>query len=77
HVPTGAVGPMALGTLSVSTYALLATVLFPVMPVALAATLCWIASVVCVSVPAYLFLRARRKAAAHPRVVENAAGNSD
>ncbi len=71
HVPTGAVGPMALGTLSVSTYALLATMLFPMMPTALAAMLCWIASVACVSVPAYLFLRARRKAVAQPLDAES------
>lgn len=60
HVPTGAVGPMALGTLSVSAYALLATMLFPIMPVAAAATLAWLASVLCVSVPAFLFLRRLR-----------------
>jgi hypothetical protein len=60
HVPTGAVGPMALGTLSVSAYALLATLLFPVMPIALAASIAWVLSVACVSVPAYLFLRRQR-----------------
>jgi hypothetical protein len=60
HVPTGAVGPMALGTLSVSAYALLATLLFPLMPIWLAAALCWIAAIACVSVPAYLYLRTRR-----------------
>jgi hypothetical protein len=60
HVPTGAVGPMALGTLSVSAYALLATLLFPVMPLAAAAALAWVLSVACVSVPAYLFLRRQR-----------------
>lgn len=62
HVPTGAVGPMALGTLSVSAYALLATVLFPAMPIALAAAIAWVAAVTCISVPAYAFLRARRRA---------------
>jgi hypothetical protein len=61
HVPTGAVGPMALGTLSVSAYALLATALFPVMPLWAAASIAWIASVGAVSVPAFLFLRWRRR----------------
>lgn len=61
HVPTGAVGPMALGTLSVSTYALLAAVLFPLMPIALAALICWIAAISLASTPAYLFLRSRHR----------------
>ncbi len=65
HVPTGSVGPMALGTLSVSAFALLATALFPLMHVALAASLAWVLAIACVSVPAYFFLRARR-AAPHP-----------
>lgn len=60
HVPTGAVGPMALGTLSVSAYALLAAALFPIMPLWVAASVCWIASVAGVSVPAYLAVRASR-----------------
>ena len=63
HVPTGAVGPMALGTLSVSTYALLAAVVFPLLPVAVAAAVCWIAAVAIASVPAYGYLRWRRRAA--------------
>ena len=61
HVPTGAVGPMAIGTLSVSAYALLATVLFPIMNLAIAAVLCWVLAVGLVSVPAYFFLAHRRK----------------
>ena len=63
HVPTGAVGPMALGTLSVSAYALLAAALFPTMPLWAAASLCWIASVACVSLPAYWLVRATRSRA--------------
>ena len=64
HVPTGAVGPLMLGTLSVSAYALLATALFPLMPVALAATVCWLGAVLVASVPAYAYLRRRRRVAA-------------
>lgn len=60
HVPTGAVGPMALGTVSVSTYALLAALLFPLLPIALAAFVCWVAAIGLASIPAYLFLRSRR-----------------
>jgi hypothetical protein len=61
HVPTGAVGPMALGTLSVSAYALLATWLYPSMGLAWAALLCWILALACVSVPAYAYLAWRRR----------------
>jgi len=57
HVPTGAVGPMTLGTLSVSAYALLATMLFPHLGMVSGAALCWVLAVCLVSVPSYLFLR--------------------
>ena len=59
QVPTGAVGPMMLGTLSVSAYALLASWAFPAMHVAAAAALCWIVATVAVSVPGFLWLRRR------------------
>ena len=59
QVPTGAVGPMMLGTLSVSAYALLAAWAFPAMPTAAAATLCWVLAATAVSVPGYLWLRRR------------------
>jgi len=62
QVPTGSVGPMALGTLSVSAFALLAAWLFPIMPLAPATAIAWTLSIACVSVPAYFFLRARRAA---------------
>lgn len=74
HVPTGAVGPMALGTLSVSAYALLAVVLFPMMNLALAATLAWIGAVALVSVPAYLFVRSRRARQPRAARTDDAAG---
>ncbi len=63
HVPTGAVGPMMLGTLSVSAYALLAAALFPLMPVAIAAAVCWLGAVMIASVPAFAYLRHRRRVA--------------
>jgi hypothetical protein len=59
QVPTGAVGPMMLGTLSVSAYALLAAWAFPAMHVAAAAALCWVVATVAVSVPGFLWLRRR------------------
>lgn len=62
HVPTGSVGPMMLGTLSVSAFVLLALALVPAMPLAPATSIAWIAAVLCVNVPAYLYLRARRAA---------------
>lgn len=66
HVPTGAVGPMALGTLSVSGYAFLAAWLFPILPVGVAAAACWFGSVAAISVPAYAFLAWRRRGRARP-----------
>lgn len=61
HVPTGAVGPMALGTLSVSAYALVAIVLFPSMPLGVAAAACWLIAFCAVSAPAYGYLAWRRR----------------
>jgi len=63
QVPTGAVGPMALGTLSVAAYALLAALLFPRLPVAWAAGACWALSVGAVSLPAWWWLARRRSPA--------------
>jgi hypothetical protein len=57
QVPTGAVGPIILGTTSVSAYALLATVLFPRMPAPAAAAACWALAAGCVSLPSYLWIR--------------------
>ena len=66
QVPTGAVGPMMLGTLSVTAFALLAAELFPRMAPAPAALACWVAATGCVSVPAYLWLTARATSASPP-----------
>lgn len=66
QVPTGAVGPMMLGTLSVTAFALLAAELFPRMAPAPAAAACWLAATACVSVPAYLWLTARSISASRP-----------
>lgn len=66
RVPTGAVGPMMLGTLSVTAYALLAAWLFPVMPAGWAAAACWVAATGCVSVPAYAWLSARATSGSTP-----------
>ena len=59
QVPTGAVGPMMLGTLSVSAYALLAAWAFPAMHVAAAAAACWVVATAAVSLPGYAWLRRR------------------
>ena len=65
-VPTGAVGPMILGSTSVGTFAMLAVAMFPLMSIALAAPLCWLMAVLLINVPAFLFLeRRRRRAALH------------
>lgn len=65
-VPTGAVGPMILGSTSVGTFAMLAVALFPVLPIALAAPVCWMSAVLLINVPAFIVLeRRRRRAAQH------------
>ncbi|MED5487200.1 MAG: hypothetical protein VYB40_05855 [Candidatus Thermoplasmatota archaeon] len=56
-VPSGAVGPMMLGAMSVSFYALLATITLPKYGIALGSVLTWVASIGAVSVPAALWLR--------------------
>jgi hypothetical protein len=66
RVPTGAVGPMMLGTLSVTAYALLAAWLFPLIPAGWAAAACWVAATGCVSVPAYAWLSARATSGSTP-----------
>lgn len=61
QVPAGAAGPMALGTLSVSSFALLAAWLIPAYGLTEGATLAWFVSVGFVSAPAYLYLRSRQR----------------
>jgi hypothetical protein len=63
-VPTGAVGPMILGSTSVGTFAMLAVAMFPLMSIALAAPLCWLMAVLLINVPAFIFLEHRRRRAA-------------
>ncbi|MBR18492.1 MAG: hypothetical protein CMA87_06020 [Euryarchaeota archaeon] len=56
-VPSGAVGPMMLGAMSVSFYALLATITLPKYGIVMGSALTWVASIGVVSVPAALWLR--------------------
>ena len=56
-VPSGAVGPMMLGAMSVSFYALLATFTLPEYGVLIGSTITWVTSIGFVSVPAALWLR--------------------
>ncbi len=56
-VPSGAVGPMMLGAMSVSFYALLATITLPKYGIVMGSALTWVASIGMVSVPAALWLR--------------------
>jgi hypothetical protein len=56
-VPSGAVGPMMLGAMSVSFYALLATFTLPEYGVLIGSVITWVASIGFVSVPAALWLR--------------------
>jgi hypothetical protein len=59
-VPAGAVGPMMLGSTSVSAFALLAATLMPRLGPAPGATLAWGGAVILVTLPAWRFLEARQ-----------------
>ena len=59
EVPSGAVGPMMLGAMSVSFYALLATHTLPEYGVVVGSILTWFASIFAISVPSVLWLRFR------------------
>lgn len=59
-VQGGAVGPMVLGSLSVSVFAILAAVLFPATGPWVGCLICWSMAVVSVSVAVFFFLRWRR-----------------
>lgn len=55
-VPTGAVGPMILGSTSVGTYSLIASWALPSLGVWVGVPLAWVLAVACTSVPAGLWL---------------------
>tara|TARA_B100000676_G_scaffold305932_1_gene361118 strand:+ start:193 stop:1032 length:840 start_codon:yes stop_codon:yes gene_type:complete len=56
-VPAGAIGPMMLGANSISVYALIAHFTLPALGLATGALLAWLASIILISVPAWLWLR--------------------
>lgn len=58
-LPAGAVGPMMLGSSSVSVYALLTVLTFPALGTGAGAVVAWAGAFVFASVPAALWLRAR------------------
>lgn len=60
-VPVGAVGPMMLGSTSVSAFALLAATLMPLAGPTGGALLAWLGSVLLVTLPAWLFLESRAR----------------
>jgi hypothetical protein len=61
-VPTGAIGPMMLGSTSVSVYALLTCATFPAFGVARGSALAWICAVSAVAAPSFVWLRRRHAA---------------
>ncbi len=69
-VPTGATGPMALGSLSVGAYAALSAALYPRLGLALGIPVCWILAVLGTSAPVHLWLlrSARRSPSVAQRV---------
>lgn len=69
-VPTGATGPMVLGSLSVGAYAALSAALYPRLGLALGIPLCWIVAVLGTSAPVHLWLlrSARHKPSVAQRV---------
>ncbi|MCB9763202.1 MAG: hypothetical protein H6739_25725 [Alphaproteobacteria bacterium] len=58
-VPTGAVGPMMLGSASVAAYALLVVVTFPALGVLGGSVVAWVLAALGVTAPATLWLRRR------------------
>ena len=56
-VQGGAVGPMMLGSSSVSVFALLAIVIFPVSGPFWGSVFSWLLSVICTSVPSAIWLK--------------------
>jgi hypothetical protein len=60
-VPAGAVGPMMLGSTSVSAFALLAALLIPRAGPAAGALLAWLGAVLLVTLPAWLLLESRHQ----------------
>jgi hypothetical protein len=63
-VQAGAVGPMMLGSSSVAAFALGAVFAFPALGVVLGTVVTWLATLVCVALPAYAWLRRRRQSSA-------------
>jgi hypothetical protein len=55
-VPTGATGPMVLGSLSVGAYAALSALLYPRTGLALGMPICWVLAVLGTTVPVHLWL---------------------
>ena len=60
-VPTGAAGPMMLGGSSVAMYSLIAPWAIPEYGIYAGSAICWIASVLLTSIPAYSWLSWRKK----------------
>ena len=60
-VPTGAVGPMMLGSSSVSLFAILAPTLYPMWGAGLGALGAWLIAALGASTPSYLWLRRRAR----------------
>ncbi len=59
-VPTGAIGPMMLGSSSVSVYALLTCTTIPAYGLVRGTAVAWVCAVCAVAAPSFLWLRRRR-----------------
>ena len=57
EVPSGAVGPMMLGSMSVSLYALVATVLIPSFGIIIGSIFSWLVSLIFFSIPVVFTLK--------------------
>lgn len=72
-VPAGAVGPMMLGSVSVSAYSMLSGLLLFYLPLGWTIALSWVLASACVSVPSILFLRWRHASTARAEAPANPA----
>jgi len=62
EVPSGAVGPMMLGGASVAVYSIIAPLTLPEFGIVIGTAICWIISVMSISLPAYWWLIIRSSA---------------
>ena len=62
EVPSGAAGPMMLGGTSVAVYSIIAPWALPEYGIIVGTIICWVGSIISISLPAYGWLKSRELA---------------